>query len=151
MTNMANDQDNRGDSYNLRRFVEAHEGVYAQALSELKAGRKRTHWMWYIFPQLAGLGSSSTAQFYAISGLDEAKGYLAHPILGPRLRECAQAVVAVQGRSAEDIFDFPDDLKLRSCATLFACVLPAGSVFQRVLEKYFGGKADAKTLELLGM
>ncbi|WP_300970744.1 DUF1810 domain-containing protein [Thiocapsa sp.] len=137
------------DPHDLNRFLRAQEHDYAPALAEIRSGRKRTHWMWYIFPQLDGLGFSETARRYAIRGLDEAWAYLEHPVLGPRLVECAEVVLAVQGRSAREIFGTPDDLKLRSCVTLFAEVSPAGSVFRRVLEVYFGGEADGKTLRLL--
>ncbi len=105
--------------------------------------------MWFVFPQVAGLGNSPTAQFYAIKGIDETNAYLAHLLLGPRLLECAQAVLAMEGRSAREIFGFPDDLKLSSCATLFAHASPTGSVFQRVLDKYYGGQRDGKALSLL--
>ena len=142
--------DNRIDPFGLSRFVEAQEINYAQALSELRSGRKRSHWMWYVFPQLAGLGNSSMAARYAIKSEDEARAYLAHPVLGPRLIECAETVLAIENRSAHDIFGSPDDLKLRSCATLFARVLPAGSVFEQVLDKYYSSAGDPKTLELLG-
>ena len=138
-----------GDPYDLARFVEAQEGDYNQALAEIRSGEKRTHWMWYIFPQLAGLGSSSTAMRYAISGLEEAKAYLSHPVLGPRLLACAEAAVGVVGKSAHEIFGSPDDMKLRSCATLFAQVSAEGSVFHRVLDRFFDGKPDQRTLELL--
>jgi uncharacterized protein (DUF1810 family) len=107
--------------------------------------------MWYIFPQFDGLAYSSTSKHYAIKSAEEAKTYIAHPVLGPRLLECAEAVLSIDGRSAEDIFGSPDDLKLRSCATLFACVLPPGSVFDRLLEKYYPGGRDGKTLRLLGI
>jgi uncharacterized protein (DUF1810 family) len=107
--------------------------------------------MWYIFPQIDGLAFSSTSKHYAIKNIEEAKAYLDHPILGPRLLACAEAVVQVEGRSATDIFGSPDDLKLKSCATLFACVSPRGSVFERLLEKYYGGERDEKTLLLLGI
>ena len=140
-----------GDPYDLGRFLQAQEDDYEQALSEIKAGRKRTHWMWYIFPQLDGLAFSSTSKHYAIQGLDEARAYLAHPVLGPRLIEGAEAALRVEGRSATAIFGSPDDLKLRSCATLFACVSPPGSVFERLLDKYYGGQRDQKTLRLLGL
>jgi uncharacterized protein (DUF1810 family) len=138
------------DPHDLTRFAEAQQGVYERALSEISSGRKRSHWMWYIFPQFAGLGFSSTSQHYAIKSIEEAKAYLAHPTLGPRLLECAKAVVDIDGRSAAQIFGSPDDMKLRSCATLFACVSPAGSVFHRVIAKYYGGAFDEKTLRLLG-
>jgi uncharacterized protein (DUF1810 family) len=139
-----------GDPYHLGRFLEAQEDDYERALSEIRDGRKRSHWMWYIFPQFDGLAFSSTSKHYAIKSLDEARAYLEHPILGPRLRECAEAVIGVEGRTAHEIFGSPDDLKLRSCATLFACVSPPGSVFDRLLEKYYQGQRDEKTLHLLG-
>ena len=139
-----------GDPFDLGRFVLAQERDYDRALSEIVGGRKRTHWMWYIFPQIDGLAYSSTSQRYAIKSLDEGRAYLAHSVLGPRLRECAEAVVRLEGRSASEIFGSPDDLKLRSCATLFAAVSPPGSVFDRILEKYYGGRRDERTLKLLG-
>ena len=138
------------DPYDLGRFIEAQDDDYEQALAEIRSGRKRSHWMWYIFPQLAGLGFSETARYYAIKSRAEAEAYLAHPILGPHLTEIAEAALRVEGRSAHDIFGSPDDLKLRSCATLFAAVSPEGSVFHGLLEKYFQGKPDPKTLRLLG-
>lgn len=150
MTN-SNDARYTEDTFNLSRFLQAQEDAYEQALAEVRNGRKKTHWMWYIFPQLDGLASSSTAKYYAIKSIEEARAYLAHPILGPRLLECAEAVVGVEGRTANALFGAPDDLKLRSCATLFACVSPAGSVFERLLGKYYGGGRDSKTLELLGL
>jgi uncharacterized protein (DUF1810 family) len=138
------------DPFNLARFVQAQERDYEQAMSEIRTGRKRSHWMWYIFPQLEGLGFSSTSRHYAIRGPAEAEAYLRHPILGPRLLESARAAIVLEGPSASDVFGSPDDMKLRSCATLFACVSPAGSVFQQLLDKYFGGERDDKTLALLG-
>jgi uncharacterized protein (DUF1810 family) len=137
------------DPHDLNRFVEAQEDDYERALSEIVGGRKRTHWMWYIFPQIDGLGFSSISKRFSIKGVEEAKAYLDHPILGPRLLKCAEAVVGVEGRSATEIFGSPDDLKLKSCATLFACVLPPGSVFDRLLAKYYAGARDEKTLQLL--
>ena len=142
---------NEPDPHDLDRFVQAQEGDHARALAEVRAGRKRSHWMWYIFPQLDGLGSSATARRYAIKNLAEARAYLGHPVLGPRLVECAEAALGVEGRSAFEIFGSPDDMKLRSCATLFACVSPAGSVFHRLLDRYYQGKSDDKTLQLLGI
>ena len=139
------------DAYGLSRFVRAQKHVYADALSEITNGRKRTHWMWFVFPQLAGLGVSATSERYAIATVDEARAYLDHPILGPRLLECSESLLRVEGRSATAILGTPDDLKLRSCATLFASVSAPGSVFDRVLEKYYGGARDPKTLRLLGM
>jgi uncharacterized protein (DUF1810 family) len=140
-----------GDPHNLNRFVQAQADDYEQALAEIRSGRKQSHWMWYIFPQFDGLGFSSTAKRYAIKSVAEAQAYLGHPVLGPRLRECAEAVLSVEGRSALEIFGSPDDLKLRSCATLFAYVSPTGSVFHRLLDKYYQGERDSKTLSLLGI
>lgn len=137
------------DPYYLERFVQAQEADYQLALSEIRNGRKKSHWMWYIFPQLDGLGFSEQSRRYAIKSVDEATAYLNHAVLGPRLIECAEAALAIDGRSAGDVFGTPDDMKLRSCATLFAVVTPAGSVFHRVLNKYFDGEPDAKTLSLL--
>jgi uncharacterized protein (DUF1810 family) len=139
----------RNGPFDLDRFLQAQEGDYDRALAEVRAGRKRSHWMWYVFPQIAGLGVSETSQYFAIKNLAEAKAYLAHPILGPRLIECADALLALDGRTAREIFGSPDDLKLRSSATLFAHVSPARSAFQRVLEKYFDGASDERTLRLL--
>ena len=140
-----------GDPFDLNRFAQAQVGTYHRALAEIRGGQKRSHWMWYIFPQFDGLGFSSTSKLYAIKSVAEAEAYLGHPVLGPRLRECAEAVLRVEGRSAFEIFGSPDDMKLRSCATLFACVSPAGSVFDRLLGKYFRGERDGKTLRLLGV
>ena len=137
------------DPFDLQRFVDAQHGVYESALGEITQGQKRTHWMWFIFPQIDGLGSSPAARHYAIKSREEAEAYLRHPVLGPRLAACAEATLAVDGRSAREIFGSPDDLKLCSSATLFAAVAPGGSVFERVIEKYFGGQTDPKTLELL--
>jgi uncharacterized protein (DUF1810 family) len=137
------------DPYDLNRFVQAQQDVYEHALSEIRSGRKRSHWMWYIFPQIEGLGFSSMSRRYSIKSLDEARAYLDHPVLGPRLAECAEAALGVEGRSARDIFGSPDDLKLRSCATLFASVTPADSVFARLLDRFFEGNPDGKTLRQL--
>jgi uncharacterized protein (DUF1810 family) len=139
------------DIYDLNRFVEAQRDDYERALAEITSGQKRTHWMWYIFPQLDGLAFSPPSKHFAIKSVEEASAYLEHPILGPRLLNCAEAVVRVEGRSATEIFGSPDDLKLKSCATLFACVAAQGSVFDRLLEKCFGGARDGRTLELLGI
>ena len=138
-----------GDPYQLKRFVEAQERDYTQAVSEIRRGQKRTHWMWYIFPQFDGLGFSATSRHYSIKSVAEATAYLNHPVLGPRLLECVAAALSVDNRSAYEVFGSPDDMKLRSCATLFAYVSPAGSVFERLLEKYFQGERDSKTLTLL--
>ena len=140
-----------GDPHDLGRFVEAQEKKYEQALAELRSGWKKSHWMWYIFPQFDGLGFSAFAREYSIKSVAEAEAYLRHPVLGPRLTECAEATLSVKGRSAHDIFGSPDDLKFRSCATLFACVSPAGSVFDRLLNRYFRGARDPKMLYLLGV
>jgi uncharacterized protein (DUF1810 family) len=148
------------DPYDLERFVSAQDAVIARVRAELAAGEKRSHWMWFVFPQLAGLGSSSTARNYAIASLEEARAYLAHPLLGERLRELTQLVNRVRHRSAEDIFGYPDYLKFRSCLTLFAYAageraLPGraepatGGVFSAALEKYFAGEEDSLTREKL--
>lgn len=138
-----------GDPFGLSRFVAAQEGVYDLALAEIRGGRKRTHWMWFVFPQLHGLGSSPISERFAISGAAEARAYLAHPVLGPRLIECCETLLRANAGSAMDIFGSPDDLKLRSCATLFASVSGGGSVFERVLERFFDGAPDEKTETLL--
>jgi uncharacterized protein (DUF1810 family) len=137
------------DPFGLQRFVEAQEGVYARACAELRNGRKTSHWMWFIFPQIQGLGRTSTSTKYAIRSLDEARAYLNHPILGARLRECTQILNGVQGRSADEIFGYPDTLKFRSCMTLFAQVSNGGSAFHQALQTYFEGVPDPRTLELL--
>lgn len=137
------------DPFNLSRFLGVQEEDYEPALAEIRAGKKQSHWMWYIFPQMAGLGSSPMAQRYAIKSRAEAAAYLAHPVLGPRLVACAEAAVAVERKTAFDIFGWPDDMKLRSSATLFAAVSPPGSVFEKLLVKYFRGEPDPRTLELL--
>jgi len=137
------------DRFDLNRFVKAQEEVYPRALAEIELGRKRSHWMWFIFPQIEGLGRSSTAKFYAIKSREEAKAYLGHGLLGKRLHVCAETLLKLEGRSAAEIFGAPDDLKLGSSMTLFASVSPADSVFSRVLDRYFTGEPDLKTLELL--
>ena len=137
------------DPFDLNRFLDAQHESYAIALREIRAGRKQSHWMWFIFPQIDGLGSSPTARHYAIKSRDGAEAYLRHPVLGARLRECAEAALGISGRSVREIFGSPDDLKLRSSATLFAAVAPKGSVFERVLERYFNGQPDQRTLDLL--
>ena len=135
------------DPYELKRFVDAQDGVYEQACAELRAGRKRSHWMWFVFPQIRGLGSSPTAVRFAISGMEESRAYLEHPVLGPRLRECTGIVVGVEGRSVEEIFGYPDDFKFHSSMTLFAKAAAEAGVFGEALEKYFGGEMDRGTLE----
>ena len=139
------------DPFELIRFVEAQDGVYERALAELKQGLKESHWMWFIFPQIEGLGSSSMARFYSIKSVNEAKAYLEHPWLGQRLIECSNALLQHSGKSASDIFGFPDDLKLRSSMTLFASISESEpeSVFSRVLEQYFAGQLDQQTLDTL--
>jgi len=140
----------RDDPFDLSRFTRAQQGIYDSVLAELRSGRKRTHWMWFIFPQIAGLGHSPTSQHYAIKSSEEARQYLKHPVLGARLLECAEAVLAVEGRSVSDIFGYPDDMKLMSSMTLFAAVEDnPDSVFIQVLEKFFQGKQDHRTLQLL--
>lgn len=137
------------DPHNLQRFLDVQETAYARALYEIRDGRKHTHWIWFIFPQFAGLGSSSTSRLYAIKSLAEAEAYLAHPVLGPRLVECAEAALGVPDVTARDLMGSPDDLKLRSSATLFAHVSPPGSAFERLLERFFAGEPDAATLRLI--
>jgi uncharacterized protein (DUF1810 family) len=140
------------DPYDLQRFVAAQDagGTYEQAVAELRQGRKTTHWMWFVFPQVAGLGQSATSRMYAISSLAEASAYLAHPILGPRLLQCAALVRDARGRSAEQIFGGIDALKLRSSMTLFLRADPGAQVFQQVLDQYFGGITDPATDERIG-
>jgi len=137
------------DAHNLQRFVDAQQAQYEQVCAELRAGRKRSHWIWFIFPQMRGLGHSEMAEFYGIASRQEAQAYLAHPVLGPRLRYCTELVMNVEGRSADDIFGFPDTLKFRSCMTLFASLAGDTQLFRNALQKYFGGEPDAKTLALL--
>jgi len=129
--------------------VTAQAAVFDEALAELRAGSKRSHWMWFVFPQLAGLGNSPTAWFYGIRSCAEARAYLAHPTLGARLRECAQRLLDLHGRSAAEIFGYPDVLKLRSCMSLFDAVADGDSSFSAVLDKYYGGERDVRTLQLL--
>lgn len=140
------------DPYDLERFVTAQDagGTYRHALDELRAGSKRSHWMWFVFPQIAGLGQSPTARKYAVTSLDEAKAYLGHPVLGPRLAECARAVAGLEGRTARQVFGGTDERKLHSSMTLFLRADPRQGVFQEVLSKYFDGLPDAATDQLLG-
>lgn len=137
------------DPYNLERFVIAQDRVFKQVLSELQAGTKMSHWMWFVFPQIRGLGRSPISIEYAISSRDEALAYLQHPVLGSRLKECTRLVLQVESRSATDIFDTPDDMKFRSSLTLFAQVSPDDDIFQRALQKYFKGVADPLTIQRL--
>jgi len=137
------------DPFDLQRFVDAQEPIYGTVIEELTAGRKRSHWMWFIFPQLRGLGSSPTAVRFAIWSVDEARAYLDHELLGARLRECAGLVARIEGRSAEEIFGWPDDMKLRSSMTLFAHAADDNAEFVAVLEKFYGGEEDPATLARL--
>ena len=138
-----------GEPDNLGRFVEAQDRVYERVCQELRDGQKTSHWMWFVFPQLRGLGQSQMAHRYGIGSREEAEAYLNHPVLGPRLRECTGLVNQVQGRSIEEIFGYPDDLKFRSSMTLFSSVAPGEQIFQDALDKYFGGEPDPRTLDLL--
>jgi uncharacterized protein (DUF1810 family) len=137
------------DPYNLQRFVDAQSPVYEQVRAELLEGRKRSHWMWFVFPQIAGLGSSALARRFAISSLEEAEAYLKHPLLGPRLRECTRLVNLVESAAIDRILGYPDDLKFRSSMTLFARAAPDNQVFNTALSKYFGGEPDQGTLDRL--
>jgi uncharacterized protein (DUF1810 family) len=140
---------NAGDPYNLQRFVSAQNPVYEEVRSELRAGQKRSHWMWFVFPQIEGLGGSPTARKFAISSIGEAKAYLQHKVLGPRLYECTALVNEIRGKSIEEIFGYPDYLKFRSSMTLFSQAAPDEPVFAEALRKYFGGENDALTIERL--
>src|SRR5579862_6812437 len=137
------------DPYDLQRFVTAQNPVYDQVCAELRNGRKQSHWIWYIFPQLRGLGRSQTAAAFGIASREEAEAYLRHPVLGERLRECTRLVTLVEGRSISQIFGYPDDLKFRSSMTLFSSVTPDNQVFKDALQKYFAGEPDHLTLERL--
>jgi len=142
-------QPDMSDPFHLSRFVDAQAQTFEAARAELAAGRKRGHWMWFVFPQIAGLGLSEMSQRFAISGRAEAEAYLAHPLLGPRLKNCARLVNAAEGRSAHDIFGHPDDLKFQSSMTLFAAAAPHEAVFAEALRKYFGDESDRATLDKL--
>lgn len=133
----------------FQKFLDAQNQLYLKALDEIKAGRKETHWMWFIFPQIEGLGKTETAKFYALKNLEEAAQYFSHPVLGQHLVQISQALIKLQSCSAEEIFGHPDNLKLRSSMTLFANVPRTNPVFRDVLDKYFDGEADLRTLELL--
>jgi uncharacterized protein (DUF1810 family) len=137
------------DSYNLARFIDAQEGVYDEVLGELHRGKKATHWMWFIFPQIAGLGHSEISDRFSISSINEARAYLEHPILGSRLSECVDLVMQIDGKSAAQIFGYPDDLKFRSCLTLFSIAGESSSIYQYALDKYFDGEPDSRTLDAL--
>lgn len=137
------------DKCHLQRFLDAQAHTYDTVLAELRAGRKASHWIWFIFPQIAGLGHSDMAQQFSIASLDEAKTYLQHPILGPRLRECTQLVLDVNGRSTEQIFGYPDNFKFRSCMTLFKAATTDNALFKNALLKYFDGQPDQLTMDIL--
>lgn len=147
---MSHNLNSEEPGFNLDRFLIAQNNVYEIALAEIRKGRKVTHWMWYIFPQLTGLGMSSTSQFYGIKGIDEAKAYLSHKVLGTRLLEITKALISLNGLSALEIFGRPDDTKLKSCMTLFAQISDGSSVFYQVIEQYFEGKSDIRTINMLG-
>ncbi len=140
---------NGADQFDLQRFADAQDRVYDAVVGELRSGQKRSHWIWFVFPQLRGLGHSPTAQHYGIASLDEARAYLMHEVLGPRLRECARLVADIEGRSANDIFGWPDNLKVRSSMTLFARATDNDAEFRAVLDKFYNGEEDAATVELL--
>lgn len=140
-----------GDPHHLERFVDAQAGVFPRALAELKAGRKESHWMWFVLPQLAGLGRSGRARFYGIASLEEARAYLAHPVLGPRLIEAVGAALSSGERDAHALFGSPDDMKFRSCLTLFWVADPGATLFREALDAFYGGQADGETLRLLGV
>jgi uncharacterized protein (DUF1810 family) len=137
------------DQFDLQRFIDAQTPVFEQVISELRRGFKRTHWIWFIFPQIAGLGHSQMAKKFSLSSLAEAQAYIKHPLLGPRLRECTRLVNQVEGRSIQQIFGYPDDLKFRSSMTLFAQATPDNALFQEALQKYFNGELDSQTVERL--
>ncbi|MFN7011785.1 MAG: DUF1810 domain-containing protein [Allorhizobium sp.] len=136
--------------FDLERFVEAQEAVFADVLAELRRGRKESHWMWFVFPQIDGLGASPTARRFALRSLDEARAYLDHPLLGPRLRQCCEILLGLPSRSAEQIFGYPDVMKLKSSLTLFSRAAEDAGPFEALLEKYYGGEEDPRTLALLG-
>ena len=138
-------------NYNLDRFKSAQRGSYEEALAEIRRGRKNGHWMWYIFPQVSGLGMSATSLFYGIRGLEEAQAYMADPVLGQRLLEISEVLLDIETDNPREVFWFPDDLKLRSCMTLFAAAAPEHEIFKKVLDKFFGGSADDMTLDILGI
>ena len=137
------------DPHDLQRFLDAQSSIYEQVCGELRTGRKRSHWMWFIFPQIAGLGHSETARFYAIRSLDEAAAFLEHPTLGPRLLECTNLISQIPGKTIHDILGSPDNMKFRSCMTLFAHATTDNKPFEDALQKYFGGEHDPLTLERL--
>ncbi len=133
----------------LNRFLEAQQNIYPQVVKELRNGKKTSHWMWFIFPQIEGLGHSPTAKYYSIKTIDEAKEYLIHPVLGKRLLECSNIIAGIENKTADEIFGYPDTMKLRSCMTLFNFIAPEQKVFADVLKKYFNGEEDEQTLSIL--
>jgi uncharacterized protein (DUF1810 family) len=137
------------DAFHLKRFVDAQDPVFETALGELERGRKRTHWMWFVFPQLAALGSSANAKHFGIHSLEEARAYLRHPILGERLRRCCEVLLKLEGRTAHEVFGATDEMKFRSCLTLFEIAAPREPLFARCLAKYYGGERDERTLGLM--
>jgi len=139
------------DTYNLQRFIDAQDNIFLRVCAELRTGKKRSHWMWFIFPQIKGLGSSAMALHFAIASLDEARAYLEHPLLGARLRECTRLVNAIQGRSIGQVFGYPDDMKFHSSMTLFSCTGTDDREFSGALRKYFNSELDALTLKCLGL
>ncbi len=139
------------EPYNLQRFIDAQDTVYADVLNELTHGQKRSHWMWFIFPQLKGLGRTDTARHFGIASVQEAQAYLDHAVLGPRLLECARLALQIEGRSAHQIFSSPDDLKFRSCLSLFAVAAPEDKLFQDALDKFYAGEPDPLTTAALGI
>ncbi|MDQ2642614.1 MAG: DUF1810 domain-containing protein [Myxococcota bacterium] len=139
-----------GDQFHLARFLTAQDGVYASVVKELREGTKTSHWMWFVFPQVRGLGKSATAERFALSGVDEAVAYVGHPVLGARLRECVEIVNGLRGLSALQVFGTPDDLKFRSSMTLFAVAAPNERLFREALSRYYGGEPDQRTLSLVG-
>jgi uncharacterized protein (DUF1810 family) len=141
----------QGDPYKLNRFVEAQDPVYRRVLTELGRGCKTSHWMWFVFPQIEGLGTSAMARRFAISSLEEARAYLQHPVLGPRLEECTGLVCEVSGKTIHEIFGSPDDMKFRSSMTLFALAAPERGIFDEALKKYFAGQKDPLTLDRIGL
>ncbi len=146
---MANNGNSTNDPFDLKRFLDAQEENYERALSELRAGQKRSHWMWYVFPQIDGLGRSATARHYAIKSIEEAQEYLSHPVIGARLLECTETVLGIRKKTVSEIFGFPDDMKFKSSMTLFAQISESDCVFVKVIDKFFSGQQDNKTIQLL--
>ena len=146
-----NNNEQNTANFNLNRFVAAQENVYTRILAELKNGDKQSHWMWFIFPQIDGLGTSTTAKLYAIKSIEEAKAYYNHPLLGKRLLECAAILLTIKNKSANDILGSPDYVKLQSCITLFSHLFPDQNILTKLLTKYYDGKIDTKTIDILNL